>query len=131
MPKKAQKKRLAKNNLKTKIISNSKKKQKTIKTLTKRLLNNKKQILYMQLLILIEKAVKLTLGFLISIFFILLFKLWVQKEQGYLFFVGDYGTIIIIFLITFGITFIIETLWKWEVREVLKPERRRPRWIRR
>jgi len=85
----------------------------------------------MQLLILIEKAVKLTLGFLISIFFILLFKLWVQKEQGYLFFVGDYGTIIIIFLITFGITFIIETLWKWEVREVLKPERRRPRWIRR
>lgn len=85
----------------------------------------------MSLLFWLEKAVKLAIGFLIAVFFLVLFKVWGQENQGYFLFVGDYGSVIVIVLVTFVVTFIIEALWKWEVREVLKPERRRPRWTRR
>lgn len=79
----------------------------------------------------LEKAVKLAIGFGATIFFVYIFKLWTADSQKFFLFTGRLDDLIVVLLVGFGATFILEKLWKWEVREVMKPERRQKKWIRR
>ena len=76
----------------------------------------------------VEKAIYLAIGFAVTILILGFFKVWALDKNNYFLFVGDFESILVIALIGFAITFILEKLWKWEVREIFShkdPYRRR------
>ena len=73
----------------------------------------------------IEKTIYLGVALIAAVFFLSLFKIWSIDQNRYFFFVGDWESILLVAVVTTGFTVILERLWKWEVREVFKPRKRR------
>lgn len=73
----------------------------------------------------IEKAIYLSIGFLAVIFILGFLKIWSLEKNNYFLFVGDLESLITIALIVTGATLVLEKLWKWEIRQIFKPRRRR------
>ena len=74
-----------------------------------------------------EKTLYLTLGLFAVILFLELFKIWGAESNRYFMFMGDWESLIVIAVIVTGSTIILEKLWKWEVRQIFKPKKRRKR----
>ena len=72
-----------------------------------------------------EKTLYLTLGLFAVILFLGLFKIWGAESNRYFMFMGDWESLIVIAVIVTGSTIILEKLWKWEVRQIFKPKKRR------
>ncbi|MEM4257313.1 MAG: hypothetical protein QXU92_02655 [Candidatus Diapherotrites archaeon] len=81
-------------------------------------------------IITIEKAVKLLIGFSLTITLLFLFKVWTIENQRFFLISGRTEDLIVVLIIGMTITLVLEKLWKWEVKELAKPKRR-PKWIRR
>ncbi|HZX20712.1 MAG TPA: hypothetical protein VFF13_06920 [archaeon] len=79
----------------------------------------------------VEKAAYLIIGFTVTLLVLGFFKVWSFEKNNYFLFVGDYESVLVIAIVGFGATFILEKLWKWEVREIFNPksinQRRRKR----
>ena len=74
-----------------------------------------------------EKTLYLTLGLFAVILFLGLFKIWGTETNRYFLFTGDLESLIVVGVIVTGSTIILGTLWKWEVRQIFKPKKRRRR----
>ena len=85
----------------------------------------------MGLLFWIEKAVKLSIGLAITLVFLQAIASWEGESKGFFLFTGRLDDAIVVIIIAGIATFLIEKLWKWEIHDVLKPQRRRPLWTRR
>ncbi|MCR4368796.1 MAG: hypothetical protein NUV67_02720 [archaeon] len=68
-----------------------------------------------------EKSLFLIVGFLIVVYLLSVFKIWSSEQSRYFSFIGDWESVILLTVIVFVITFVMERLWKWEVREIFKP----------
>lgn len=73
----------------------------------------------------LEKILFLTVSFIAIIGILSYFKIWSVEQNKYFLFIGDWESLIVIFVIVTGTTFIMEKLWKWEVRQVFHKKRRR------
>ncbi len=76
-----------------------------------------------------EKALYLLIGGIVVLFVLSFLKIWGMEQNNYFLFVGDFESVLVILIIVTVATFVLEKLWKWEVRQIFKPhpERRRPR----
>lgn len=73
----------------------------------------------------LEKIVYLSIGLIATIFFLTIFKVWSTEQNQYFLFVGDLQSAGIVIIVTLAIGFVLEKLWKWEVRSIFfKPRRR-------
>lgn len=72
-----------------------------------------------------EKAVYLTVGLGVTLWVLAGLKVWGMGLNNYFLLMGDFESLAIIALITFGATLILENLWKWLVRSIFKNNRRR------
>lgn len=70
-----------------------------------------------------EKIFYVVLAFAATFYFLTLFKIWGQDQQGYFMFVGDTESAVLVIAITLVATVVLERLLKWEIRSLFGVKR--------
>ena len=72
----------------------------------------------MRLIFWLEKFFYVAIAFAITFYFLTLFKVWGQEQQGYFLFIGDTENAALVIAITLVATVVLERLLKWEIRKL-------------
>ncbi|MEK6957869.1 MAG: hypothetical protein AABW99_02740 [archaeon] len=71
-----------------------------------------------------EKAAYVAIAFVAIIAFYTVFKMWSEGKLNYFLFTGNLESAAIIFILIFGLGWVLKSLWKWEVHQIFRPRSR-------